>query len=277
MAITLSNFLQRGCLKLGRKYVYVSTATNGSVSTVVDTKQGADFSDDDWNQGTIFIVRDAAGASAAPEGEFSQVTDSALVTTTYTWTIETVTAAVAAGDTFMATSSRLPKYVLIQKANEVLNSFANVPLWDTSLTMAAGTLEYTLPAGVLNLIGVYKQTSTDTGANEWKPYSDWKIQVATPGTSETLRIGSEDDGYKLGLEYEGVHPTVNAFGDVINKRISIELLACKLAVALYSYIGVDDSNREMFNFALNELGQAEKNHKIWTPQKQPKYLVYSRN
>jgi hypothetical protein len=139
--ISLSELLQRSCLKLGRKMCYVTTATGGSGTggtgtyTATDTKQGSDYADDDWNQGTLFVVRDAAGASALPEGEFSQITDSAYVNPTYTWTIEALTGnPVAAGDTIMCVSPRVPKYILIQKANEVLDAFGTIPLVDTSIT-----------------------------------------------------------------------------------------------------------------------------------------------
>ncbi|GAG03711.1 unnamed protein product, partial [marine sediment metagenome] len=61
--ILLNLFDELGELKYG-------VATGGSVTTLADT--GILGSDDDWNQGTVFVV-EADGE--APEGEFAEVTD----------------------------------------------------------------------------------------------------------------------------------------------------------------------------------------------------------
>jgi hypothetical protein len=59
-------------------------ATGGSTTTIVSTYSPF-TADDNLNNGTAIVVRDAGGAGAAPEGQFSVITD--YVASTKTWTI----------------------------------------------------------------------------------------------------------------------------------------------------------------------------------------------
>src|SRR3990167_6302277 len=86
-----------GLLQYGR-------ATGGSVTTVIDTNRPEEDEPEDFEDGTIIILRDSAGAGAAPEGEFSRVTAYAPGTTTFT-TADTLTAAVASGDRYGVTGN----------------------------------------------------------------------------------------------------------------------------------------------------------------------------
>ena len=140
MAFTLSNMLQGVYKALGQ--LRVSTATGGSTTTIVDTKRVGTANDDDFRNGVAFVVRDAGGASAAPEGEFNRI--SAYVDSTGTFTVDTAyTAAPASGDTYAWANQQYPIYEMIQAMNDGLRLLGDVPLVDTTtLDTAAAQTEY---------------------------------------------------------------------------------------------------------------------------------------
>ena len=72
-------------------------ATGGSATTIVDNPYRSE-ADDYWLYGSAWIVYDAGGAGASPQGKYARISDS--ISTTWTITIGTVTDAVAAGDRY---------------------------------------------------------------------------------------------------------------------------------------------------------------------------------
>jgi hypothetical protein len=63
----------------------------------------------------------------------------------------TQSGACAASDHYAAATRNFPRYVLRQAINATLQSFAQLPLQDTSLSTIAEQEAYTLPAGISNL------------------------------------------------------------------------------------------------------------------------------
>src|SRR5687767_12467043 len=76
--------------------------------------------DDNYGYGyAAFVVRDAAGASAAPEGEYSVV--SAYDSSIQKWTVSPVfSAALAIGDTVALANDDIPLRTMIELANRML-------------------------------------------------------------------------------------------------------------------------------------------------------------
>jgi len=98
----MSKTLEQLRADLGRAVgkFHTGTATGGSTSTIVDTKAKVAFPEDDALNGALAYIRtDAGGAGAAPEGQSLPISD--FVYSTGTMTLNgTLTAAVAAGDTY---------------------------------------------------------------------------------------------------------------------------------------------------------------------------------
>src|SRR5512143_3373576 len=130
----LTHLLQRMYPQL--KGARVGKATGGSVSTIVDTNLIEYLGDSNENDAlinwTAIIVKDAAGAGAAPEGEFNRISaydDGGTITVPDAWSGGS---AVAAGDTYMFISPDFPLYDMIEVVNEALTALGNVPYTDTS-------------------------------------------------------------------------------------------------------------------------------------------------
>src|SRR3990167_10690202 len=140
MAFTLSNLLQSMYKELGQ--LKLRRATGGGTTTVIDTTLLGLLTDETPKDGTMFIVRDAVGASAAPEGEFARISSYVDLTTTFT-VDATLTAAVASGDTYGWASSRYPLDMMMQMEKDGLRALGDVPLVDiTTLDTAASQTEY---------------------------------------------------------------------------------------------------------------------------------------
>ena len=97
-------------------------ATGGGTGTIVDTTLGTQYITGSFLNWTAFIVRDAGGAAAAPEGEFQRV--SAYNASTKTITVASVfSAAVAAGDrVLLARATPYPLQDVIAICNQVIQT-----------------------------------------------------------------------------------------------------------------------------------------------------------
>lgn len=198
------------------------TATGGSTTTVADTVERLE-TDDIWNGGTAWILYDAGGAGAAPQGEMSVISDFANTGGVVTLR-STLTAAVAAGDRYAVARKRYPLQLIIQKVNEALQKIGPIEITDIStITTASQQTEYTLPSNVLELREVYIQTKlNDTNDYEWNKIDGWQIQKAATGSANLLLLPQFAAGYLIKLVYVGYHATLVSATDKLDDSIHID-------------------------------------------------------
>ena len=207
-----------GVLKRGR-------ASGGSTTTIVESGRVDSAGDEVYTGGSAFILRDSAGLSAAPEGQFARITSYASGSGTFTLT-DTLTAVVASGDRYGVVSLNYPIDDLIEFVNDALQQF-DIPLINTSITSAEAQTEYDLPVALKerDLLRVrYQGRTDDSNDNKWHDIYDWKIVPASPGSVGILIIPQISSGRTVQLWYMGKHPTLNAYDDeiaeVINPRVA---------------------------------------------------------
>lgn len=270
----LTHLLQRVYRRL--KVARTSIATNGSTTTIVDSKLADmlnDSNEDDYlNNWTVIVTEDSAGAGADPEGKFNRVSD--YVSSTYTITVpDTLTTAVASGDKYMYISPDFPLYDMIEIVNDSLTYLGNIPRTDTSITTAAAQTEYTLPLAVKGneLLDVELQgQTTDANDNQWTKIPNWQIVPAVPGTTGLLLLPQLTAGYNIRLTYLGLHPRVNDYDDYISEFIHPELaVACVTAHAVEWYNtqrnGADRYWLQREDRAWNQLDIARSNYPVSLP------------
>ena len=209
----------------GRLHVLrAGTATGGSTTTVIDTTQRTE-NDDTWNGGTIWVITDAGGASDAPEGEWSTITD--FDNGTSTVTMQAVSAAIASGDTYGIAGGRYPIDVLINAINNEIIKHQVMRYDITSLDIVADQSEYTLPAGIYesNLVSVEEATSTDSDDNQWTPLN-FSVETADAGSQHKLIIHSRKvtAGNDIRLGYRYRHVPLYDADDEIDPAIPMELI-----------------------------------------------------
>jgi hypothetical protein len=220
MALTLQNLLVKACYNLG--VLSYGTATGGTTTTVVDSSKSSANDEsaevDVWKNGTMFITYDAAGGSAAPEGEMGAI--SAFASSTGTFTVPTMTAAVAAGDRYSFTSELYPLLELIKAANDGLQDLGDLDGMYTTLSFANGTLYYSLPAAIKEV----HKVELLSPSNVYNEVYNWKYTESLPGIASQLEFNHnlpyEDT---LRVHYRGRHPTLTAYNSVVSEFVDDEL------------------------------------------------------
>lgn len=217
---TLFDLTYRVARELGYLEEGIATAgSTGSISDTNDRTEDADF----WNGGTVWVLRDAAGAGAAPEGEYAIISDFATPTVTLR---ANLTVAPAAGDRYAIADARVPLHTIISKINQALLDMGVVPYVDTStITIVDNCTEYSLPIGAgLDLREVWVQTiNTDANDNRYTPVQGWYIQYSTIGTADILMLPTQfDAGYKLKLVYMALHPELTEYNDAVSEAVPVE-------------------------------------------------------
>lgn len=235
------------------------TATGGGTTSIVDTVERTEDADY-WNGGTAWITYDAAGAGAAPQGEFSFISDYGSNTLTLR---ETLTAAVASGDRYAISTPRYPLHLLIQSINEVLSIIEKTDI--TTITTATEQLEYNLPTDCLNLKQVWMQTdSSDSDANGWEPVHDWYQQKTAGGTADLLVFRKQyASGYAVKLVYEPYHAELRFATDKLDDNINVKQVIHDAAVRALlwrkSRVGdSDNSVNDLLNFYQNLAQQVKE-------------------
>jgi hypothetical protein len=255
----LSTLIQTAAIKMGRLAMYrVSpVATSGDTVTITDTTLS--LTADELIHGLAIVTYDAGGLGAAPEGEFSSITDN---TTNAITVSPAYSAAIGAGDEIMVIRPAFPLVEWRRGVNTILKSLGEIPLWDTSITLVASQTEYTLPSTILEPKEIWVNTNTTSLNKEWVKLSGWTVQNAPPGTVKTVRIPEYCvvAGYSLGIVYNGDHPEVHDWDDHID--IPIELAAGKLAWHMINRGGITDKNRTQADKILAELNDATARFKI---------------
>lgn len=236
MALTLSKVMQRVWRETGFSTDII--ATGGSATTIIDTNTNY-TSDNALLGGTAIVVRDAGGAGASPEGRFARI--SAFVASTKTFTIDTVTDAVASGDSIQLCTPRIKLAQMIQAVNDALTNLGTISLVDTSLTSAANQTEYALPVAlkIERLLDVQYQTNiNDSDNNQYRSIMGQVDYVpAAPGSTGLLILPQLPASRTIKLIYAGVHPTLSAYSDKVSETIEEELVvAAAIDKALTWYV-----------------------------------------
>ena len=256
--MNLSQLLQEVYSQIGMSSSFV--ATNGSTTTAVNGSVTGldDPPEDDYAKDyTVFVSRDAGGAGAAPEGEYGRV--SAYVSSDGTYTIATVSAAIAASDLILVCTNEIPLQQMIFAANSALKDIglvAAVP--DTSLTSAANQTEYTLPAAIQKGIikNVYYQgQADDSNDNQWLSIP-WKTDVGTYGSTGTLFIPQITASRTIKIVYDGLHARLTAYNSEISPSIPDQLMiAATTFHALRWYVNYNEGTEDFWLQRINEAAQ----------------------
>ena len=233
MTYTLADLTYRVARELG--LTQEGIATGGNVTTLVDTVMRVE-QDDYWNKGTVWVLRDAAGAKAAPEGEYATVSD--FDSATSTLTISALTAAIAGGDRYAVSTRHIPLHILIQKINTSIQDLGVIPYVDiTSITTADEQTEYTLPISAKrDLLQVYIQTvDDDANDNRWMEIPNWEVQQADAGAAPRLIIPQYTSGYKLKLVYMANHPPLQVATAALSEYVPVERIVIPAVLACLEY------------------------------------------
>ena len=241
---TLGELVYRTLLKTGQGWEGV--ATSGSTTTIIDTvflKQA----DDHWggtgeNTGAAYIVATTDGL--APQGEYGRVTD--FDNATNKATIDTLSAAVGAGDIYMLSMPLFPLHMVLEHINRAMQETGPRTLVDTSISTAAGQSEYTLPDTNIKLKKVDIETVTgDANRNEWRSLGSWTIEKTAGGSADTLIFPYVlSSGRTLRLTYTQFPVRLSVYGDKLDEGYPFEIIVARAALFLMRAVFMELQNTD---------------------------------
>lgn len=253
-------------------------ATGGTTSTIIDTVQIGQHSDDDWKEGVAFITWDAGDASAAPQGEFQRI--SGYVDSTGTFTADTVfTVTPAVGDTYAWASDYFPIRNMIELANAGLRKLGDIVRIDTTtLDSVSNQTEYAYDELWKRNPPLYVDVQGLTGNannNRWVRIHNPEVIPADPGTDGLLILPQIVNSRDIRVCYIAAHPRLTDFDDIVSEYIHPDLAFAAVLERALSWQnmrlkGTDRFLLQKFNDAKQELNIASARHPIWRPQKRMK-------
>lgn len=276
MAFTLSDLLQGAYKKLGQYQSYLATA-----GTTTTTIVGGLAAIDSLKEGTLFVVRDSAGAGAAPEGQFQAI--SAYTKATGTFAHAAVTVAVASGDTVAIVNNLYPVRTMIELANDALRALGDIVLVDTTtLDSASDKTEYALDTEwKRNIRRVDLQTiTTDANDNQWQTIYEREEIPATAGSDGLLVLDQLPADRDIRIWYDTPHPTLTTYSSVVHEKIHPELATWALVVEALSWQwhrGRDEDVAQDLSRASVELNRVKSEFPIDRPKRVPRYLTLPRS
>ena len=274
--MTLFDLLKKAYISLG--HMEISTATGGSVSTIIDTKLGDKYGDGDIIGSSVFIIRDGGGNNAAPEQEVSRITD--YVQSTNTITVSpSFSASVEASDTYGVAKPIIELDTMIELTNLALQGLGTIQLTDTSLTTLDDVTEYSLPVGMKYRISLVQMaTNNDPNDSQYNDVSGWYQINSGPGSVGMLVFNNElPSGYTLKLFYEAEHPRVQNMTDEVAEVLHSEYASRLVVDKVLEYQvrrtnGTDPFLLQTANKAMQDVMEARS--RFSQPKhKRPKYLT----
>jgi len=282
MTVTLSTIVQDIYFELGQSEP-IFAVTGGSTTTAIDTTRSDLVSppDIDRNKNDYLAVVEADGA--APENEWVRIT--AYNDTTYTYTIGTLTAALAAGDTVMILKQGLLKiHDVIRAVNNGFQTIGDIPYIDkTSLDTAANQTEYEYPVTLKRNppIAVYVQGQTGDANDNLPVQVPFRYEPASASSTGLLYLPQLTSGRDLYLYVNTVHPDLTVYSSVLYEGLSKKLVVEAAIVNLLMRINSGKKGKDDFwvareNDARKEVERLRRELKPWRP-KGARYAEYGGN
>jgi len=260
--------------------VVESTATGGSATTLEDSVILTE-ADDHWNKGTVWILKDAAGASALPEGQYAVISD--FDNGNNRCTIGTITA-VASGDTYAITDRRYKLGDLIMAINRAIRDAGYIPVTDTTtVDTAAAQTEYDLPIAAnhdLRTVEIETNTS-DADDNQFTPIQ-FDIQHTAVGTADLLVFHRQPPTSRdVKLVYMSPHVKLVDYDDKLSESVPYERVIYRAVVnAMRHYQMKTHEDGDWFTGTLRDYvrraDKADLEHPIKSPKRRAKGLALGR-
>lgn len=256
--------------------VYESTVTGSTSTSAVTDAVMRTEADNHWNQGTLWLTYDVAGAAAAPQGEFSVVSDFDNATNTILLSTALSTATVAT-DSYAVANRIYPLYDLILAVNRAIRDVGPIPVTnDTAIDTASAKTEYTLPiAANTDLREVWLEMNTaDADDNQWYKVRNWYLQRTATGTADTLVFG-EQPAYPrdVKLVYMSPHAKLVSSTDKLSESIRYERVVYKAAaLAMKHFMMKTHEESGWFEKALTDAQSRSAQADLMYPIRSPKKL-----
>ena len=174
-------------------------ATGGSTTSAVVASQAYSSQSANAYDGVyIYVLTDAGGASAAPEGEQGRVTTAGFTASSGTWTISpTLTAAIASGDTLQFLYG-LDRTAIFNAVNRIVGSLY-MPAYTILTLIDDGDFSATGVTNWADAVGTPTQTKDTTSGRVLIGAQSLKLVIANSGDAVTSNSVRVHEGEQLHL------------------------------------------------------------------------------
>jgi hypothetical protein len=257
-------------LKVAREVeeVIEGAATSGSITTLADTTLLANFPDDHFNKGILWI------RSGTQANKILAITDFATTTGLCTFASLGGVNTIAAADRYAIARASYPWDQIVSAIERALASTWVTGL-DSTLTGATGgdgtTLEFTLPTGVYDVKRVELQDSSDA-TSEKRVSTHWR---ETHNGKLRFDYGySPYDGDTIHIYYRDQHPDLTAYTVTISNEINVEWLKWASAQELLWW-GVSQYGSQVEYRIEERMNKVIAMLKGKTPRRSPDIILHS--
>jgi hypothetical protein len=256
-------------------------ATGGNATTITDSSLDGKFQANKFKNWVAFISRTTDGA--LPQGKYAIISAYANVGTA---TVPDLGANVENGDEYSFCKPDVPLYTLIKLCNDALKGLKRIPLVDTSLSVSASQIRYTLPLAIkgrLPLKVYFRHPTTFVRV----PAPNYDIEPAASGSQATLVFKKQSlvlnttnvfqsyNGWQIVIEYEGIHEPLTVYNSPVNETVPDELAvaACVERVMRWKkYPRQRKTDVANWQAAKEEFEQAKRDHPIQLPIREENHL-----
>ncbi len=192
-------------------------ATGGSDTFILDSTLSGKYQANKFKN-WIAIIKKTDDA-LSPQGKWVSI-DSYVNTGAASF--QSITDAVAAGDTYAFCKDTIPLYELLELMKDGLQALDKISYWDRSLSTADQTLRYTLPIAMKGS-PIRSIRLEDAQYNQFE-VPNYYMEANAGGVSPTLVFKSQPmAGYTLAINYITLHPELTAYNSYISEDIHPEL------------------------------------------------------
>jgi hypothetical protein len=213
--------------------------------------------------------------SGLNSGATRAVTDYVNSTRTFTFS-PALASVITAADQYVVIADNYNRGDLLQAVNQALIEVGRLTQHNDTLVVLADTEEYTLPAGVYNVVDVEEAANAATPYS-WERNHYWKENAG----KLIFAPGKEPDGTGnlIRVWYNAAHAAVSADADTISDAINpMRLAAASAYYAAYNRARVVEQDdpvlKDVLQLTANLKKQAEMEHPIRNTPKQPRYALW---
>lgn len=258
------------------------TANAGSASSVNVAALRSESADDQFNNGTLFIVS-STGTSTSIDGLFRPIQDYVASSGEFRWAAS-FAAACTNGTVIAYTNSEFRNELLIDLANDSLRSIGTLDFIDrtTIQTSAAQTAysgavawKYAPPKRIDLLTGV----GTSAASPDWLTIGGWHYQPSSAGAAGLIVFDEQlPVGRDIRVWYQDHHHKITASTQAVDERIHPDLAIAALVSKLYEYRNRRSRGGEAYDVQAGQearliLEQEKFRHPLWKPPRKRRLTI----
>jgi len=266
--------------KVGTINYGVVSASSGTTG-IEDTLESSAHADDQFNNGTIYLIADAN--TAANDKQARRIVDYDASSGQYSVS-SGFNSSVTVGSIYGRATPEFTLQLMDRLTNAALRTLGPLQYIDRSLQSSANQRVYTLSTLSLRsrpfLVQLLGRTGSTTDDPDWVTLYGWDMQPSTVGAGHNLVFPRFlPSGRDILVHYEADHQAISVSTAIIDDRFHPELVTLALVEKMYEYRnsrsrGAQEFDVQRWNDAKRQLAEARVRWPVWRMQREAEINVY---